>query len=122
MAVRVASRRSTSEWSAIFETIPSAVHLEAGATYQVSLKYRVLDGGEERYAAGPFGMAFRSEKGGVPSDRGDSRTWGGRPGGVHEHILEATLGDFDDYHLFISTHGRAAMVVDDLRIVKVRGR
>lgn len=114
----VDSRRATSEWSEVFVTRASALRLEAGATYQVALKYRVLDGGEARYPE-PFGMAFRSGKGGVPSDRGDARTWGGRPGAVREHILEATLGDFDDYFLFISTHGRAAMVVDDLRIVKV---
>ncbi len=114
----VDSRRAEGEWSTIFETLPAAVHLEAGATYQVSLKYRVLDSGEARYSE-PFGMAFRSEKGGVPSDRGDARTWGGQPGGEREHILQATLADFDDYHLFLSTHGRAAMVVDDLRIVKV---
>jgi hypothetical protein len=112
------SHRATSEWSMLFMTRPSVVRLEPGASYQVALKYRVLDGGEARYPE-PFAMAFRSDKGGVTSDRGDARTWGGRPGGVREHILEATLGDFDDYYLFPSTHGRAAMVVDDIRIVKV---
>lgn len=112
------SRRAAGEWSIVFATRPQAVHLERGVTYQVELRYRVLDEGEARYPE-PFAMAFRSEKGGVPSDRGDVRTWGGRPGGVRERILEATLGDFDDYFLFLSTHGRAAAVVDDLRIAKV---
>ena len=112
------SRRAAGEWSMIFQTRPQALRLERGATYQVALKYRVLDGGEARYPE-PFAMAFRSVQGGVPSDRGDARTWGGPPGGVRERILEATLGDFDDYFLFISTHGRAAMVVDDIRIVNI---
>jgi hypothetical protein len=40
-------------------------------------------------------------------------------GAARERVLFAQLRDFADYHLFFSIRGKAAIVVDDIRIERL---
>jgi len=111
------SRKSDNEWSMLFMTRSEAVKLQPNTTYQVAVKYRVIEGSDEWGA--PFGMALRTPEGGMENEKGDFRQWGARPGRVREKILTGVLADYDDYFLFLTIHGRAAIVVDDIRIAEI---
>lgn len=109
------SRSSDNEWNEVF-----AAHMpfEARGKYQVAIAYRVV-AGSDQYRQ-PFAMALRTPKGGVPMDKGDARMWGARAGQKRERVMTAELADFDDYYLFLCIRGKAAIVVDDIRIAKLR--
>jgi len=53
------------------------------------------------------------------ADVGDARMWSGPEGAGRERVLFARLGDFPDYHLFFCIHGKAAIVIDDIRIERL---
>ncbi len=106
------SRKTGREWTEYMTTDPAAVRFRPNARYQIRLRYRVLDGGDGKFRP-PFAMALRSPRGG---DVGDMRMWGRPTGTVAERVFTARTGDFDDYYLFLSIHGPAAIAVDDIAI------
>ena len=111
------TRTAESEWSTLLTTT-SRVRIPADTPVQVRVSYRVVDPGR-RYRA-PFATALRTPSAGIAHDVGDRRTWGGSPGFTGERVMYATTESFDDYYLFLSIHGRAALIVDDIAIEVVR--
>jgi hypothetical protein len=117
-AVRFDTRSLPGEWHMLLRMRSGAVSLQPGRRYQVTFRYRVIDPGTEY--ANPFAVAARSEKGGVPADTGTGRTWGGPKGVIGTRTVLLTPQTYDDYTLFFSIHGRAAIVIDDLSVAEVR--
>jgi hypothetical protein len=107
------TRASDQEWILVFDADSSKLPLEGNADYQLRVRYRVIDEGE--YSM-PFALFLRTEKGGILSDVGDSRTWGRRAGTISERIIRAKTLSFNDYRLVFSIHGKAAIVLDELAI------
>jgi hypothetical protein len=107
------SRATGREWTEYMTTDPAQVRFQPKTRYQIRLRYRVLDGGDGRFRP-PFAMALRSPKGG--GDVGEMRMWGRPTGTGAERVFTARTEDFDDYYLFLSIHGPAAIAVDDIAI------
>ncbi len=114
------SRGLPGEWHMMLRSDRAALRLAPGKRYQVTFRYRVVDPGKE-YAS-PFAVAARSDKGGVPADIGSGRTWGAAKGAAGTRTVLLEPRSYDDYYLFFSIHGAAAVVIDDLRVAEVGAR
>jgi len=104
------TRNSKEEWHNILWLPPEKLHLAPGGWYSVTLRYRVLDKGKERY---PFATDFRSNSGGPGFDEGLPRTWTDTPG-EHERTIYAHLRECKDYGFLFIIHGKAAVELESL--------
>ena len=107
---------ATTDWLEYLYTTPSAVSLEAGATYRVTFSARTL------VAPGPgayFYLVARTGTGGVPHDVG-SQQWTDAPGAVYQKTFDITIGSYSDYYFIWGVHSGGAIVVDDISIVKTK--
>jgi hypothetical protein len=115
---RLDSRGLPDEWHMMLEWRPGAVRIVPGRRYQVTFRYHVVDPGSEY--GNPFAVAARSASGGVPADTGTARTWGAPKGATGRRTVMLTPEKYDDYRLFFSIHGHAAVEIDDLRVGECR--
>jgi hypothetical protein len=113
-AARMDSRGLPGEWHMMLEWKPGAVRLLPGKRYQLTFRYRVVDPGRD--FADPFAVAARSDRGGVPADIGTGRTWGAAKGAIGRRTVVLQPEKYDNYRLFFSIHGHAAVEIDELRV------
>ena len=112
------SRGSETEWHLLARTDPARLPLQPGTTYVVSFSYRALEqDGRDRT---PFAVAARTTAGGWERDVGERRTWGAPPGRIGCRWVRILPEEFSDYYVFCSIHHNCAVVIDDLRIERVR--
>ncbi len=117
-SARLDTRPSQQEWNTVLTSAPGAVRLQPGQKYQVQFEYRILDAGSQ-YPE-PFAMAARTPTGGGGKDIGQRRFWGGPTGAIGTRVIQFEPRDYDDYYLFFCIRGRAAIVVDNVRIERIR--
>jgi hypothetical protein len=120
------TRGSNEEWHMLLQTDPTKLHLKPGERYVVEFEYRIidpgtrLDGTDPRFDnPTPFAVAARTNTGGVPKDIGTHRTWGGRAGQTGHKVVIIEPKDYDDYFLFFSTHWKASVVLDNIKISRL---
>lgn len=113
------SRQLTGEWHLALRNEPSAFKLEPGRKYQLEFDYRILEGGLD-YPDNPFAVAGRTPTGGVPYDIGTGRGWDGGKGTSGHRVVILEPKEFEDYYIFFSLHGRGAVVIDNLRLYRVK--
>ncbi len=109
--------RSSQEWNTVLSSISQYLPLKQGETYVVDFQYRVISNGQQDM---PFAIAARTDIGGWQKDVGTYRQWRGIPGQVGHKTVVINPVDYADYRLFISIHGKAAIVIDNLQIRRVR--
>jgi len=113
------SRNLEGEWHLALHTRSEAVKLEPGKRYQLEFDYRIIEGGLD-YPDNPFGVAGRTPRGGVPQDIGTGRFWDGGKGSFGRRVVILEPKGYDDYYIFFSLHGRGAVVIDNLRLYRVK--
>jgi hypothetical protein len=111
---RLDSRGLPGEWHMMLLWKPGVLKILPGKRYQVTFRYRVVDPGSEY--GNPFAVAARSDAGGVPADTGTARTWGAVKGAIGRRTVMLTPEKYDDYRLFFSIHGHAAIEIDQLSV------
>ncbi|MCC6729383.1 MAG: hypothetical protein IT208_08590 [Chthonomonadales bacterium] len=117
-AVLLDSRKLAGEWHDGIRWRPGAVRLVPGHRYQVTFRYRVVAPSPRDTA--PFAVAARSPEGGVAADIGAGRRWGGPRGALGRRTVLLAPERHDDYALFFSVRGRAAVVIDELTVSEIR--
>jgi len=112
------TRRSSEPWNVVLCSLPQSVRLVPGQAYQIRFEYRILDPGG-RYLE-PFAVGARTPSGGAGTDIGDRRFWGGPAGARGERIVRLEPREYDDYYVFFCLRGRAALVVDNVRVERIK--
>lgn len=96
----------------ILTTVPQAVELRAGMSYQIALIYRAVDRGG--IDTRPYEIGVRPVGGGPPL--GEHRFWGAPAGHAGVRILKVPALGAPDYVIYVAIHGRAAVILDQLNI------
>lgn len=118
-AVRLDTRALKGKYHNPLRWRPNAVRLKVGERYQLEFDYRILMRGLD-FPDSCFAVAARTPTGGVKNDIGTGRFWSGRNGTVGHRVVFLTPRHYDDYALFFSIHGRAAIVIDNLRVYRIK--
>lgn len=111
------TRASEQEWNLCLQTDPTRLKLRAGGKYIVEFDYKIIAVGPGKST--PFAVAARTDTGGYAKDIGTYRFWGGRAGQVGHKIITLVPKDYEDYYLFFSIHGKAAIVLDNVEIKRI---
>lgn len=98
----------------VFVTDPGQVPLMSAQKYEISLLYRVLDGGKGNQ---PFEIGVRPAVGG--ESIGDHRTWTAPAGHTSARILEVPRPAQDGNVFYIATTSPAAIVIDAISIAQI---
>ncbi len=107
------SRVGKQEWNLFLSGRPEKLRLIPGEKYVVDFDYRVISKGKQSM---PFAVAARTVLGGWQKDVGNYRQWRGAAGQVGHKTVTIEPTEFNDYHLFFSIHGQAAVSIDNIRI------
>jgi len=110
------TRGSEAEWNLFPHTSPSKLRLAPGEKYVVEFDWRIVDPGKGRY---PFSVAARTDTGGPQKDVGTYRYWGGKAGQTGHKAVTLEPRDYEDYYLFFRVQGKAAIVLDNIKISQV---
>lgn len=113
------SRNLQGEWHLALQTRPQKVKLEPGERYQLEFDYKIIGEGLD-YPDNPFGVAGRTPTGGVPHDIGTGRFWSGIKGASGHRVVMLEPKEYHDYYIFFTLHGRGAVMIDNLRLYKVK--
>ncbi|WP_223694924.1 hypothetical protein [Leifsonia poae] len=107
---------ATKDWQEFLYSVPSAVPLEANATYRVTFRTKTLTApGAGAY----FYFVARTGSGGVPQDVG-SNQWSDSVGASAQKSFEFTLKNFSDYYLIWGIHNGGGLSIDDVVITKTK--
>jgi len=111
------TRNASGEWHMPLLIPPDLVRLTQDRFYQVEFDYCILEA--SAHYPTPFAIAARSHKGGVSQDIGTARFWGGPKGTTGHRVVLMDPRRYDDYAIFFSVRGKAALVIDNLQIKEV---